>query len=333
MASTDEAPPRPLTLAFLGCGRATAMHSRTLSAVDAGVRRVYASRDGARATEYSRRFGGVRAHSGYAAAIGDDEVSAVLIATPPNTHLELTLAALRAGKDVIVEKPPFLGCADFDAAHTVAAEHRRQVHVAENYFYKPLVVRLRALLSDGAIGEPRLVLLNAVKSQRTADWRDDERVAGGGALFEGGIHWISLLANMGMPLTRVTGHRAGGAGGLDRSMLVVAEYAGGAVGSLAFSWEIPSPLGGVRMSRIFGTEGAIAFESNGLFVAVSGRTRRLMLPGLRDLLGYRAMFRDILGAIRERRAARYSPDIARRDLELVEMAYASLREGNLTSAR
>ena len=297
------------------------MHSRTLASVDGTVRRTYASRDGSRAAEYSRRFGGARAFTGYDAALADPEVTAVLVATPPGTHLELTVAALRAGKDVIVEKPPFLGTADFDAAASVAREENRLVLVAENYFYKPLADRLRALIADGAVGEPRLLLLNAVKSQRTDDWRDDPRVAGGGALFEGGIHWISLMANLGLPIVRLTGHRAGAAAAIDRSMVVVAEYAGGAVGSLTFSWEIPSPLRGLRISRLFGTEGAIAFESNGLFLAVSGRRRRVEFPGLRDLLGYRAMFRDFLGAIRERREPRYASPLARRDLELVEMAY------------
>ena len=47
------------------------------------------------------------------------------------------------------------------------------------------------------------------------------------------------------------------------------------VGTLAHSWDVASPLRGLRISRIYGTTGSVAFESNGIFVAVSGARRRL----------------------------------------------------------
>ncbi|HJU65061.1 MAG TPA: Gfo/Idh/MocA family oxidoreductase, partial [Gemmatimonadaceae bacterium] len=118
---------------FLGCGWATRMHSRTLRASARDVVRYYASRDMVRAREYNERFEGAGAFPSYDEGIADSRVRIVFIATPPSTHLDLTLRALRAGKDVIVEKPPFLRSSDFD---TVAAAERasgRRVFVAENY--------------------------------------------------------------------------------------------------------------------------------------------------------------------------------------------------------
>ena len=108
-------------------------------------------------------------------------------------------------------------------------------------------------------------------------------------------------------------------------MVVVLEYAGGAVGTLYYSWEIGSPLRGLRVSTLYGTEGAATFESNGLFLAVRGRgRRRLTIPNPGDLLGYRAMFRDFLDTLRTGREPRFGLAAARRDLELVEEAYRSL---------
>jgi UDP-N-acetylglucosamine 3-dehydrogenase len=108
---------------------------------------------------------------------------------------------------------------------------------------------------------------------------------------------------------------------MEKTMLAVFEYSEGAIGTLAYSWEIGSPMRGLRLSSVFGTEGAITFESNGLFLAVRGRRKRIAAPGLTDLLGYRAMFQDFFGAIETGRAAEFELDAARRDLELVERIY------------
>ncbi len=309
-------------LAILGCGFAARLHSRTLRSF-VGVRRFYASRDPARAERCAREYGGAGSFGSYQAALADERIDAVLVATPPSSHLELAEAAMRAGKDVIVEKPPFLRSADFDAVETLREETGRRLFVAENYYYKPLLEALRAELASGVIGEVKILSVNALKRQETGGWRDREEVAGGGALFEGGIHWVNFMSSLGLSVTAATGFRPGGAEGPEKSMLAVFEYAQGAVGTLYYSWEIGSPLRGLRLSAIYGSEGTITFESNGIFVAVRGRRRRVRFPGVRDLLGYRAMFGDFLAALREGREPRFDLGAARRDLELVERVYAT----------
>lgn len=169
----------PLGLAFLGCGFATRLHSRTLRRIP-GVERFYASRELARAEDFRDRFGGVAAFGTYKAALADPRVQVVLVATPPATHLELTLAALAAGKHVVLEKPPLLRAADFDQVEKAATEARRQVMVAENYFYKPMAEALRHVLAKGEIGEPQILSVRALKEQQTGDWRDQPELAGGG---------------------------------------------------------------------------------------------------------------------------------------------------------
>jgi UDP-N-acetylglucosamine 3-dehydrogenase len=326
-----------LGVAFLGCGAVTQAHTRTLRAIGADVRLYYASRELARAAEMNSRHSGAGAFGGYDAALAEPGVDVALIATPPAFHLDWTLRALAAGKHVIVEKPPFARAADFATVEAAARSASRQVMVAENYFYKPLLRVLRSMLDDGSIGEPRFLDIKALKTQRTQNWRDDVALARGGALYEGGIHWIDFLANVGLDIASVEGFRPGSADGLDREMLVVARYARGAVGVLFFSWNTPSLLKGVRLSRIYGTEGSITFESNGLFVLALGKRRRLRFPGVRDLTGTRAMFRDFLGAVREGRPPEFTFALARRDLELVEAAYRTAdqhsRRPSLTSSQ
>ena len=313
----------PIGIAFLGCGFATRLHSRTLKRVGDDVRRFYASRDLSRAEEYRGRYGGEGSFGSYEAALADARVHVALVATPPASHLDLTLAALSRGKHVILEKPPLLRSADFEVVAAAAEAAGRRVFVAENYFYKPMAEALRGVLSRGEIGDPLILSVSALKEQRTGGWRDRVEMAGGGALFEGGIHWVNFMANLGLPVARVRGFRPGRGEGPERTMVVVFEYEGGAVGTLYHSWEIGSPLKGLRLSAIYGTEGAATFESNGLMLAVRGRRRRLKLPDPRDLLGYRAMFDDFLRSLRTGEPPRFDLPAARRDLELVEAAYAS----------
>ena len=318
--------PQPVSLAFLGCGTATRTHSKVLARWGGDVQRYYASRDPKLAEEYSRQFGGAGSFGSYAAAMTDLRVQAVVVCTPPDSHLELTVAALNAGKHVVLEKPAFLHAADFEPALEAGARAERRLMVAENYCYKPVARVLRETIASGALGEVRFFNLVAVKSQRRAGWRDDPSIAGGGALFEGGVHWIDLLANVGLEVESARGFRPDLGAGLERSMLLVVEYRGGGVGLLAHSWEVASPLRGLRISRIYGTKGSVAFESNGIFLAVSGGRTRLVFPGFRDINGNRAMWTDFLDVIRTGREPVMTARRAQRGLELVETAYRTATE-------
>ena len=105
--------------------------------------------------------------------------------------------------------------------------------------------------------------------------------------------------------------------------MAVFEYAQGAVGTLHYSWQVPSPLKGLRISRIYGRRGSLAFESNGLFGAVWGARKQLFFPGFKDLTGRAAMFKDFVSALRSGHEPAMNLSLARRDLELVEAVTSS----------
>ena len=98
-----------------------------------------------------------------------------------------------------------------------------------------------------------------------------------------------------------------------------------AVGALYYSREIPSLLRGVRLSKLYGRDGIITFESNGGFVLVRGRRgTRLHFPGFRDIRGYRAMYRDFLASVRTGRTPEMSLERAVEDQRLMDQIYAGL---------
>jgi predicted dehydrogenase len=324
--------PAPLRLVFLGCGFITRVHSRNLRRL--GQRHIvpsYASRDRSKADAYCARYGGARSYADYQSAIADPAVDAVVVAVPPAFHLDLTTKALEAGKHVLVEKPAFPSMRDYESAVAARDRAKRVVLVGENDHYKPLAVRLRRVLAEGLIGEMVFAhFVTIARRFKTADdWRNDETMAGGDAFFEEGIHWLHFAGSLGPRIVRIQGLRpAPSASGGDRrakSMMVAFQYDNSAAGALYYSREIPSMLKGLRQSKIFGRDGVITFESNGLFILARGRgLPRVVWPGVSDFRGYRAMYRDFLHAIRTGAAPEMSLERAMDDQRLMDQVYASL---------
>lgn len=323
----------PLRIAFLGCGFITCVHSGHLRKLPGEFATAYASRDLAKADAFCRRFGGVRSYADYRSALDDSAIDAVVIAMPPRLHLEWTMQALAAGKHVLVEKPAFPRLDDYARAIDARDRARRVVIVGENDHYKPLAVTLRRLVSGGSIGELVFAHFTTIVKRLKAadDWRNDETMAGGDAFFEEGIHWLHLASSLGPQINDIHGYQpTPSREGPDRrakSMMVAFRYDSGAVGALYYSREVPSLLRGLRLSKLFGRRGIITFESNGLFVvARSDGWPRIVWPGLRDIRGYRAMYRDFAAAVREGRQPEMSLERAREDHRLMDRVYATVAD-------
>lgn len=312
---------QPINLVFLGCGKITKSHSKTIKKYK-DVNRFYASRTDKKAADYSQKLGGKGHFGSYENAIATPEINVVFICTPPDSHLDLALKAIRAGKHVIVEKPPFFKADDFNLIAAERAKTGVQVMIAENYFYKPLLIKLREVLKMDVIGQPKFLYFNATKTQKSEDWRNKKSLVGGGALFEGGIHWINFISNLGLKVQSVHGFRPDhSTEKLERSMQVVVKYEEGAVGTLLYSWEVNTLFFGLRLSKIFGTGGSITFESNGVFLFVRGKKWRLFFPGFSDMVGKKAMFKDFFHALRSGHEPEFNLALAKRDLTFIEKAY------------
>lgn len=321
-----------MRLTFLGCGYITRVHSRNLRSLARDFQCSYASRDLSKAEAFTRQYQGLAAYGSYEAAIASDQTDAVVVAVPPKYHLELTLAALAAGKHVVVEKPAFLTMADYQTALAARNAAGRVVIVGENDHYKPLAVRLRQLLADEVIGDMLFGHFTTLAKlpKKADDWRNDESMAGGDAFFEEGIHWLHIAGSLGPKIVSIQGYRPpprlDGPDRRIKSMLVAFKYDNGAAGALYYSREVPSLLRGLRWSKLFGREGIITFESNGVFVLVRGKhwIPKVLFPGFRDIRGYQAMYRDFARAIRTGSVPEMSLERAIEDQTLMDQVYASL---------
>ena len=150
------------------------------------------SRDGETARRAAERLAIPRAHGSYKALLADADVDAVYIPLPNHLHAEWSIAAARAGKHVLCEKPLALTAAD--AERMIEAAEAAGVHLMEAFMYRhhPSWVTVRELVASGRIGA-----LTAVQSwfgfhnDDAANIRNI-RDFGGGALYDVGCYCVNL---------------------------------------------------------------------------------------------------------------------------------------------
>jgi predicted dehydrogenase len=122
-----------------------------------GVAAAVAGRDAERARQWAAEHGVERAITGYQNLIEDPDVDALYLALPNSLHAEWTIAALRAGKPVLCEKPLCGTLADTERVLAVARETGTLLWEAFVFPFSEHMDRIRALVDDGAIGELREV--------------------------------------------------------------------------------------------------------------------------------------------------------------------------------
>jgi len=143
---------KPVGVAFIGAGLVAHMHARAVLACD-GARLVGAfDEDASRARALTKQYGG-RAYRQLADLLTDPNVEAVHVLTPPAGHVAAGLAALEAGKHVLVEKPVANKVGDILKLKHAAAKHRRVVMPAHNYIYVPSLRRAKRLIEQGKLGQ------------------------------------------------------------------------------------------------------------------------------------------------------------------------------------
>ncbi len=182
-----------------------------------------AARDRARADSFALQHAIPVAYGSYEELLADPALDAVYIPLPNALHARWTLRAIEAGKHVLCEKPFTANAAEAAEVLGRARESGLVVMEAMHYRYHPLVRRMAAMISDGAIGTPRHV---QCWTQWPVAGHGDIRYSyemAGGALMDGGCYAIDCLRLAGLSSPEVTGALADPAPGdprVDRTMAV-----------------------------------------------------------------------------------------------------------------
>jgi predicted dehydrogenase len=151
-----------------------------------------ASRDAAQARRVADRLGIRRSHGSYEALLADPDIDAVYIPLPNHLHATWTMAAARAGKHVLCEKPLALTAADAQQMVDVCQAEGVRLMEALMYRLHPSWVAVRELVESGRIG--RLVAVQSWFSYYNDDPNNIRNVRdyGGGALYDIGCYCVNL---------------------------------------------------------------------------------------------------------------------------------------------
>ena len=197
-----------------------------------------ASRNFEKAEEFKATFSLPRAHRSYEALLADPDIEAVYIPLPNGLHAEWSIKALEAGKHVLCEKP--LAADAGEASAMFAAAHANGVHLVEGFPYlsQPQTLRMRELLTAGAIGIPRFIQASfAFTLKDPANVRWDRKLAGG-ALMDIGVYPLSLIRIIAQEKpARVFASALFTESGVDRALSATLEFNSGLTGQLACSFD------------------------------------------------------------------------------------------------
>jgi predicted dehydrogenase len=248
-------------VAFVGAGIVAEMHGRGVSATpQAKLMGVY-DPNTSNARAIAKKFGGV-SFKNLEELLLNDRIEAVHVITPPEHHVKVALACLRAGKHVLVEKPVAPSVSDIRKLEDAAARAGRVCMPAHNYIYAPPLRRAKRLIENGKLGKisSLWVIYNVFTPENIA-------VKYGGVLRAICTHHAySLLYLLGKPL-RVTATVSSvhyeKLTCEDQAMLVC-EMPGGAIANLWCSFAAADPTSDpwTVVYKVLGTSGGCTYSWN-----------------------------------------------------------------------
>ena len=214
------------------------------------------SRDPVAAQQVAAELGIPRAHGSYEALLADPDVDAVYIPLPNHLHAEWTIAAARAGKHVLCEKPLALSVEDAERMASVCEAEGVRLMEAFMYRLHPSWVAVRELVASGRIGQ-----LRAVQSWFSF-FNDDPanirniRETGGGALLDVGCYCVNLSRMLfgAEPLRVEASMTRDPASGVDVLTSGLLEFAGGGQATFSCSTRMEPD----QRVHIYGTDGRIS---------------------------------------------------------------------------
>ncbi len=340
---------KPLGFAIVGSGMIAGVHAQAISAVD-GARLVgVVSRSAERGAEFAARHGAEVVTPTVEEMVARPDVDVVCITTPSGAHLEPALAAIAAGKHLVVEKPLEITVARIDTMLAAAEKAGVLIMPIFQNRFSAGAIAVKAAVAAGRFG--RMTLASCyVKWWRDetyytgSPWKGTRQMDGGGATMNQAIHGVDLLQWLaGAPeqVTAMKTRRVHAGIEVEDTAAAVVQFAGGALGTIEAStaawpgWslrlELCGETGSVRIEDGVVTQWQFKNEAPGDAEIRKGGSAELgsgaSNPSGISTAGHELQIGDLVAALREGRA----PQIVGRDgrpaVALIEAMYKSSESG------
>lgn len=322
----------PLGIGIIGAGWFGERHAAAIRQVP-GLRLVGACRDGGAGIDDFVAVHGGRPYPDAGTLLADPSIDAVVIATPHGTHAPLAVAAARAGKAILLEKPMAPTLAECDTIAAAVQKAGVALMVGHTQRFAPPLVAAKALLESGSFGRVRfghsaMVKLWMEPNRRPWHLRSE---GGGGMLMTAGIHALDrLLWLVDAPVTRVTAV----AGAVfheqeaDDSALLLLRFEGGAAATVhSIAYRDGAPYGGTELVC---DDGVILIDPAGsLRTGRGGAWAEVPLPPSSDMMGEMliAEWRAFLALVRDGGPNPADAASARATIACITAALDSARTG------
>lgn len=335
---------KPLKFAIVGCGVISPVHARSISELPEACLAAVCDI----APERARALAEVYPADVYEDAeemLSRADIDVVTVLTPSGLHAEIGIAAARAGKHVLVEKPMDISLAQADALIESCRAAGVKLAVISQHRFDPAVAAAKAAVEAGQLG-----ILNFggahtkwFRSQAyydSGDWRGTWAMDGGGALINQSIHYVDLLQYIMGPVEELSGYTATRAHErIEVEDLAVAalKFRSGALGLLEGSTS--AYPGYCARLDIYGSTGSVIIENDQILAwnLSSGEgcpvepqpTGFIGGTSSKDIWHYshRYQIADLIRAIREDRQPLVTGEEGRKPLEIVLAVYESARTG------
>ena len=321
-----------IPLCIVGCGGYAKIVLDNIHDMTDVVELYFASRDLYKAKTYSDDYGGSGYFGSYEEAAMDPRIQAMYFFTPHDLHLENVKLAACHGKHILLEKPIGRIISECEDIIKTACDANVKLMVAENFRFLPTIGKCKELISQGVIGELRVVRAEheGYDTGSVAGWRTSIARSGGGRFIDGGVHYVDIMVALaGVPesvyaLTEspkvIPDHEG------EDGIMVMARLPNNVTGLIHYSGGTPvnKPYNWVQIT---GTTGTLGFHPHGGDITLYTSVCKAAIQVGSDRIGVRGMVKEFRNCIIDDRESIMSGPEALKDLAVVLAAYRSAQQG------
>lgn len=325
---------------IIGCGSAASTHARLLAEIENAQLVGITDKRQESASAFAEKYG-AKVYESYEKMLADPEIDVITVTTPSYFHKENAIAALDAGKHVVLEKPMAL---DTEGCDEIIKHINSSGKLLTSIFmmrFSDDVTKVKSMVENGELGKITLAALemNYYRSPEyfsLSDWRGTLKYDGGGALINQGIHGIDLLLYILGDVTEVKAMKNTAVHKIEAedTLGAIMRFESGAIATVTASTCI-NP-GFDRVIKIFGERGYVVLEENEITeLMVDGKAAEIEKKlnyatantnAVADVCFHRKQVENFIGAILGQGEIAVTAEDGKRAVRVIRAIYDSADE-------
>jgi scyllo-inositol 2-dehydrogenase (NADP+) len=302
--------------------------------------------DTARLAAAERDFPGIGTYASAREMLRAAPVDLVTIITPHDTHAELALQCLRAGKHVVCEKPMAITTSECDAMIAAAKKQGVMLSTFHNRHWDGCILNAMRIIRDGRIGDVVRVDIHMGEWGRPGDWWRSSKSISGGILYDWGVHLLEYtLQLVDSEIVEVSGHATSGVWAprtawkqdtIEDEGFIVVRYKSGAWSTLLVSGLDAAPRKG--WIHVTGTRGSLELEGDTFRLTTPAESPRggktfTTVRGRNPDAEWHRYYANVAGHLMRGEKLVITAEWARRPIHVIDLAYLSAEKGAAQKAR